>query len=406
MEKKLIAQELARMGRGGDTMLAHINPQEAAILKMMGGSGTINPDTGLPEFGLFKNFIRTIAPVAIIVVAVFAPELIPAIGSEILGTTGAAGVAEVAAGSAAISAGTTALAGGSPEDIAKNAAIAAITAGTGQAVSSSVSGALAEAGVPAAAAKVAGSTAAAAANAAATGRDISQAITTAALTTGATVGYQELTSTPPQLTTPTTPPTEAGATIETGSPVDYSLTAGMKFPGQGLQAPELAPLPEASTIGTAPIDYANLLTPTMPGMGYQPPRLKELPPAEKIGVEPIDYGNIFTPEMRNLPSMGGGTGLTAETGMGEPVQVAPPETSPLKQAGEAATRYAAGQLASSLYDQPTRSTSALSSTGLFTPTSIVPTALTGVAPIARGKPILGSEDEEAAGAWGSKTLRG
>jgi hypothetical protein len=31
-------------------MLAHINPQEAALLKSMGGAGTINPQTGLPEF--------------------------------------------------------------------------------------------------------------------------------------------------------------------------------------------------------------------------------------------------------------------------------------------------------------------------------------------------------------------
>jgi hypothetical protein len=45
-----IAQELASKGRGGDTMLAHINPEEAGILKALGGSGTINPQTGLPEF--------------------------------------------------------------------------------------------------------------------------------------------------------------------------------------------------------------------------------------------------------------------------------------------------------------------------------------------------------------------
>jgi hypothetical protein len=31
-------------------MLAHITPKEAALLKRRGGSGTINPDTGLPEF--------------------------------------------------------------------------------------------------------------------------------------------------------------------------------------------------------------------------------------------------------------------------------------------------------------------------------------------------------------------
>ena len=43
-------QRLASYGRNGDTMLAHINPQEAALLKSRGGAGTINPRTGLREF--------------------------------------------------------------------------------------------------------------------------------------------------------------------------------------------------------------------------------------------------------------------------------------------------------------------------------------------------------------------
>lgn len=42
--------DLAQYGRYGDTMLAHITPEEAALLKARGGSGTINPVTGLPEF--------------------------------------------------------------------------------------------------------------------------------------------------------------------------------------------------------------------------------------------------------------------------------------------------------------------------------------------------------------------
>jgi hypothetical protein len=41
---------LAGKGRGNDTLLAHITPKEAEILKAAGGSGTINPDTGLLEF--------------------------------------------------------------------------------------------------------------------------------------------------------------------------------------------------------------------------------------------------------------------------------------------------------------------------------------------------------------------
>jgi hypothetical protein len=56
---KSIAQELQDMGRGGDTILAHINPQEAAMLKRMGGSGTINPQTGLPEY-FVKGVVRAV----------------------------------------------------------------------------------------------------------------------------------------------------------------------------------------------------------------------------------------------------------------------------------------------------------------------------------------------------------
>jgi hypothetical protein len=54
-----IAREMAAMGRNGDTMLAHITPQEAMMLQRMGGSGTINPYTGLPEFFL-KSFLKVL----------------------------------------------------------------------------------------------------------------------------------------------------------------------------------------------------------------------------------------------------------------------------------------------------------------------------------------------------------
>jgi hypothetical protein len=57
---KSLAQDLRSYGRNGDTMLAHITPQEAGILKSLGGSGTINPDTGLPEY-FFKAVSRAVA---------------------------------------------------------------------------------------------------------------------------------------------------------------------------------------------------------------------------------------------------------------------------------------------------------------------------------------------------------
>lgn len=45
-----LTEWLRSRGRHGDTMLAHINPEEARLLKQLGGSGTINPDTGLREY--------------------------------------------------------------------------------------------------------------------------------------------------------------------------------------------------------------------------------------------------------------------------------------------------------------------------------------------------------------------
>ena len=52
-----ILEQVRKKGRNGDTILAHINPLEAKMLKAAGGSGTINPKTGLPEFrgGFFSN---------------------------------------------------------------------------------------------------------------------------------------------------------------------------------------------------------------------------------------------------------------------------------------------------------------------------------------------------------------
>ncbi|MBM3336916.1 MAG: hypothetical protein FJY60_04430, partial [Betaproteobacteria bacterium] len=54
-----IAQILADQGRNGDRMLAHITPAEARMLRRRGGSGTINPVTGLPEF-FFKSVAKAV----------------------------------------------------------------------------------------------------------------------------------------------------------------------------------------------------------------------------------------------------------------------------------------------------------------------------------------------------------
>ena len=61
-----LAEKVQSAGRNGDTMLAHITPEEVGILKAFGGSGTINPKTGLPEFFLkkaFKSITKALAPI-------------------------------------------------------------------------------------------------------------------------------------------------------------------------------------------------------------------------------------------------------------------------------------------------------------------------------------------------------
>ena len=55
-----ILSAISSQGRYGDTMLAHINTSEAALLQSMGGSGTVNPMTGLPEFFDFSSFVNII----------------------------------------------------------------------------------------------------------------------------------------------------------------------------------------------------------------------------------------------------------------------------------------------------------------------------------------------------------
>jgi hypothetical protein len=50
MDLPALAEMLRRKGRGKDTILAHITPKEAELLKKRGGRGSRNPDTGLLEF--------------------------------------------------------------------------------------------------------------------------------------------------------------------------------------------------------------------------------------------------------------------------------------------------------------------------------------------------------------------
>jgi hypothetical protein len=87
------AQGLASLGRGNDSMLMHVTPNEVAGLQSIamahGGSLTINPQTGLPEAGFF-DFVGSMLPVAAsMMFPTFAPGFIaPGVAAGAL--TGAA----------------------------------------------------------------------------------------------------------------------------------------------------------------------------------------------------------------------------------------------------------------------------------------------------------------------------
>lgn len=154
-----IAQAMQGMGRNQDTMLAHITPKEARVLQMMGGIGTINPTTGLREYGWFKDLGKAIvggiasagkavgkavsgaakaignavkdfasSTVGKIVTTVALGFFLGPAAASFLGVTSAAGVAAVSGFVGSFGAGV--LSGQSLKESLKSGAISALTAGT------------------------------------------------------------------------------------------------------------------------------------------------------------------------------------------------------------------------------------------------------------------------------------
>lgn len=123
--------QLAQYGRNGDTMLAHITPEEAAMLKRMGGAGTINPMTGLPEYGnIFSSIGKAVKKFAsstvgkIVTTVALGFFLGPMVAGLGFGSTATAALTGFAS-----SAGATLLGGGSLKESLKAGAIGGLTAG-------------------------------------------------------------------------------------------------------------------------------------------------------------------------------------------------------------------------------------------------------------------------------------
>jgi len=137
---KPLAREMAAAGRYGDTMIAHISPMEAQILRRYGGSGTINPRTGAPEFflkNMFKKIGRAVKKFASSTVGKLVTTVALGffLGPAAAGLIGASSPAAVAAVSGFVgSAGSTMLGGGNVKDALKAGAIGGLTAGATTAV--------------------------------------------------------------------------------------------------------------------------------------------------------------------------------------------------------------------------------------------------------------------------------
>lgn len=135
------ARIVASQGRSGDTMLAHITPEEARLLRKRGGMGTINPATGLPEFGFFssiglgfvddaissvgkavKSVFKSVAGAVKSVVASPIGKVVATVAlATFLGPAGM-GIANAGWASAIASGTTTLAAGGNIKDAVKSAA--------------------------------------------------------------------------------------------------------------------------------------------------------------------------------------------------------------------------------------------------------------------------------------------
>jgi hypothetical protein len=282
-----MAGYLASQGRNGDTMLAHITPDEAAMLEAQGGSGTINPNTGLPEY--FKKFFKKLGNAVKKVLSSPIGRIIGTIAlAAVLGPT-SIGLALGQAGTAALSAGAVTLGGGgSIKDALVSAALGYVGGGGTiggfsplQSVGSVLPGAA--------------------------GSALNTGLTTAALGTGAGLAMGMK-------------PKEA---------LKMGATAGLV--SGGLQAVS-GPTAQAAQQAGAPAEMAGAPAPTAPsggigqiGTAAQQPMMQNIAGEMGTGTYSPSGEIVATP---SAPSVAGEMGTTASTPYSASGQLLPPGSNP------------------------------------------------------------------------------
>jgi hypothetical protein len=132
------AETTRRAGRGDDSMMLHVSPEEYEVIEAMWGKAEINPNTGIGEYGFLSKIwkkvkktvkrivksqiFQVVAPIAL---SIFVPGLGAAIGSVFTSSAVAAPII----GNALVQGGLSAAGGG---DFVKGAVSGAITGGLGE----------------------------------------------------------------------------------------------------------------------------------------------------------------------------------------------------------------------------------------------------------------------------------
>ena len=134
------AETTRRAGRGDDSMMLHVSPDEYDVIEKMWGKAEINPNTGIGEYGFLskvwkkvKKTVKRIAKsqifqiVAPIALSIFVPGLGAAIGGVLTG--GGTGAIASAVGNAVVQGGLSAAGGG---DFVEGAIKGAVSGGLGE----------------------------------------------------------------------------------------------------------------------------------------------------------------------------------------------------------------------------------------------------------------------------------
>lgn len=251
------ARMVASRGRHGDTMLAHINKDEAKLLRKRGGSGTINPATGLPEYwnpfkavvDLGKSAVSAVRSVTSSIASAIKPVLNTTVG-KVLATAalatflgpGAFGITGLGLGTAAsmglASGAITALGGGSLKDVLRAGATSYFTAAMAPTVGGAAGSAL---GVTSAAGKAAlGAGITGAGIAKLSGQSLQDSIKSG-LTQGVIAGAVNLANNPAPV------PTGEGAPVVDGKPMTVEEIRQQMASGAGNQPTDpTAPPPPAA----------------------------------------------------------------------------------------------------------------------------------------------------------------